>query len=116
MPWWFLPTVNNVPYVSSESAARAAEWEQRFKLLHESAGVIFVSVWAVPSPAGKGNTYEVRLGLAQQYEQATGLALIKHVLEEEASSGEFDIKAAVFCGSLCAYRDTGAARAGGDPS
>src|SRR5690349_8916600 len=51
-----------IPYVNEVSAERAREWERRFQRLPRDAGVIFISITAVPEIGGDCHVYEVRLG------------------------------------------------------
>jgi hypothetical protein len=99
--WWMVSPVS-VPYVSREAANLAEEWETRFQVLPPQAGVIFVSIRAVPAEGGACRAFWVRLGVATRIEQSTGLSLIKHVLAEEIASGKYEIQGAVYGGVRCA--------------
>lgn len=81
-----------LPWVSDASSLLARSWEQRFCDLPAVAGVIFVGVRPRPSEDGSCRTYEVRLGVSRDIEEATGIALIKHVLAEEIDSGLYEIQ------------------------
>jgi hypothetical protein len=94
--------MNPVPYVS-EKAQEVARWmERRLQEVSRDAGVIFISVKAVPALKGDSINFEVRLGIERRFEEGTGIALIKHVFEEQINGGILNIDAAVFrgvCGS-----------------
>lgn len=85
-------------YVSDEAAERARDWERRFQHLHPSSGILFVSVAPEAAFRGRCSVYYVRIGISHCFEEATGRALIHHVLAEEIESGEYKILAIVFCG------------------
>lgn len=94
-------------YVRDEYNAQAREFEQRFAKLPTTAGVLFVSVRAIPTETGHVKTFEVRLGIARHLEEDTGLTLIKHVLEEEVKKGELLFPARVFRGIACHHAQLG---------
>jgi len=91
--------MGTIPYVSEHSARLAEEWERRFRDLPPSAGVLFVGIKACPELTGESSIYEVRLGICRKYEEATGTALVKHVLGEEINSRKYRIQVAVYRGS-----------------
>lgn len=92
-------------YVNELSRHLALGMEQRFQRLPPSAGVLFVSVRAVPESDGVAKSFEVRLGINRLFEEETGLALIKRVLEPEIAEKKFSISASVYRGVLGAARD-----------
>jgi hypothetical protein len=108
--------MHELDYVSDEAAERAREWERRFQQLPPSAGVLFVSVAASPAPRGECRTYEVRLGIQRGFEEATGIALIRHVLAAEIESGRFQIRGAAYRGVAGAARSEDHPRPGSHPS
>jgi hypothetical protein len=106
----------SVPYVDAESVSVAADWESRFQMLSPSAGVLFVSVKPTPVEGGRCQSFEVRLGISRTMEESTGLSLIKHVLEAEIASGQYEIQGAVYRGSPGAARTHPRAPARASPS
>jgi hypothetical protein len=87
-----------VPYVSETAAEKARELESRFLTLPPEAGVLFVAIHAVPALGGKTEEFDVRLGISRQFEEGTGLAIIKKVLEDDLASGDIRVSAAVYRG------------------
>ena len=87
-----------IPYVN-DKAQHVARWmESRLQEVNEAAGIIFVSVKAVPMDKGNSVVFEVRLGIDRKHEEDTALSVIKHVFREEISKGVLNINAAVFRG------------------
>lgn len=87
-------------YVNESSLDLAKEMEKRFTTLHPTAGVLFIGVRAVPVPGGKSKTFEVRLGIQRKFDEGTGMAIIKKVLEKELlQSSGYTILASVYRGS-----------------
>lgn len=93
-------------YVSEEAVAQAKGMERKFQLLKPEAGVIFVSVRAVPTTDGRCRYFEVRLGMTKRIGESTGRSLVKHVLDEEIDSG-LTILANVYSGICGAAHDAG---------
>lgn len=89
--------MDEIPYVSPDAHETARKMELKFTGLAPDAGVIFISVVAVPAPGGRSKQFEVRLGLSRQYEISTGLALIRKILESEIESG-LELSASVYRG------------------
>jgi hypothetical protein len=82
------------PYIDEVSAERAQEWERRFQQLPPDAGVIFISITAVPELGGDCHAYEVRLGINREFKgTANGILIVQHVLAEEIASGRYRIHA-----------------------
>lgn len=83
--------MKEIKFVSEGSAATAREFERRFQLLPPQAGIIFISIKAVPEFKGLCDKFEIVLGLtrSQAIAQSTGMALIEKVLEREFSENIF---------------------------
>lgn len=79
-------------YVSEEAAAKAREFERRFQALPSSAGIIFVSVAAVPVEGGQTSTFDVLLGMTTAFEPQLGESLVKRVLEEEIEKKQITLR------------------------
>lgn len=93
-------------YVSEESIAQAKAMERKFQFLKREAGVIFVSVKAVPTTDGRCKTFEVRLGVTRQIGESTGRSLVRYVLLAEIDRG-LTILANVYPGICGAAHDAG---------
>lgn len=92
-------------YVSANAAFFAREFEQRFQKLPAKAGIIFVSVDAVPAPEGKTTSFHIRLGITKNLTEDVGWALIQTVLRDEIKNGVAKITASVFVGFSGACSD-----------
>jgi hypothetical protein len=95
-----------VRYVSAETHRKAREMERLFAALPPQAGVLFVSIRPDPTEDGKGESFFLRLGIARRFEEETGLALVKKVLQEELRQG-LRIRVGVHRGISGACRDDG---------
>ena len=104
--------MKSVPYVSEQAQDIARQMERRLQAVSSQAGIIFVSVKAIPEHKGRSLRYEVRLGIDRKFEEATGVAIIKHVFEDEIKSGSVRIDAAVYRGIRGAAINTGDEEAG----
>jgi hypothetical protein len=80
--------------------------EGKFASLPSQAGILFISVQPQPEEDGKSIEFFVRLGLSRQFEEGTGKALIKKILEDEIRAG-LRIFSAVYRGVSGACRDYG---------
>ena len=89
--------MSDVPYVNEEAVLRAQELEKKFLKLPPESGVLFISVRPIPTPGGRTKEFDVRLGISRRYEEGTGMAIIKKVLEDDLKGG-LDISAAVYRG------------------
>jgi hypothetical protein len=76
-----------VPYVSEEAVKQARVFEARLQALPSQAGVLFVSVKAVPVVGGKATSFHVELGLSKTVGEGVGIPLVKKVFEEEIEAG-----------------------------
>jgi len=83
--------------------------EQRLGELPPEAGVLFVSVSALPEPGGVPKAFAVRLGIERKFAPEFGTALVRHYLGEELTSGSYEIRTEIFRG-----RAGRAARADGE--
>jgi hypothetical protein len=108
--------MNPVPYVD-EKANEIARWmERRLQEVSPLAGIIFVSVKAVPVLKGNSNAFEVRLGLDREMEEGTGVAVIQNTFKEQIQQGLVTINAAVFRGIRGAASNAGDEEAHPNPS
>lgn len=103
--------MESVPYVSDSAGALAREFEARFKKLPPIAGVMFVSVSAVPIVGGNTNSFQVILGMARWLTESAGLGLVQQLLSDELSRGTVRVTAKVILGTIGACRDESAASA-----
>lgn len=74
-------------YVNEKSAAVAREYEKRLQALPASAGIIFVSVAAIPVEGGNTIFFDVSLGITKDFDPSLGVSLVKSVFDDEVSSG-----------------------------
>jgi hypothetical protein len=105
------PTPSNaflasVEFVNDEADKRARAMERKFSILPANAGVLFVSIKAMPSSSGGGAEFHVRLGIARHLTEDTGRSLIRKVLEAERFAG-LKMFVAVYRGVSGACRDDG---------
>jgi hypothetical protein len=96
--WWFAVPVNEVPYVNTDSAARAREWERRLQAVPGAAGFLFIGVTPLPELGGESSVYEVRVGVRRGNDPETVRAVIKHTLTFEFECGAYTIRSAVYAG------------------
>lgn len=96
--------MTEVSYVSEVDHARAREMESRLAALPSEAGVLFISVTAVPGPEGVAPCFEVRLGMQRRFDESTGIGLIKKIFEKEIKDG-MNIAASVHRGISGASRE-----------
>lgn len=101
-------------FVSEEAAKAAREMERKFQLLPPEAGILFVSAEPQPEEGGKVREFIIRLGLSRQFEESTGRAIMKKVLEDELK--KFKLFLGVYRGVSGASRDEGTTRPGPLPS
>lgn len=94
-----------IPYVSANAASFAKVFESRFQKLPPIAGVIFVSVDAIPAPNGKTTQFLIRLGISKNLSEDVGWALIQQVMKDEIASGVMTITGSVHVGYAGACRD-----------
>lgn len=95
-------------YVSEGSAYMASEFARRLQELPASAGIIFVSVSAVPVEGGQTMTFDVCLGMSQQFDPSLGASLTKKVFEKELEKRLIEIRTvSVFSGVSGAAVDRG---------
>lgn len=94
-------------YVSEDAAQVVKYLEKKFQSVSELAGVIFISVQAVPAPKGEVDSYIVRLGISKKFEEATGMALLKSVLHDEIERKAFNLSASIYRGVSGAASDKG---------
>ena len=74
-------------YVSEESNQQARSFEKRFQQLRPDAGILFVSVKAVPCANGECRAFEVRLGVTRQVGALAGAALCRFIMRQEIDRG-----------------------------
>lgn len=104
-------------YVGEEALKVVEYIETKLKSLPPQAGIIFVAVKAVPAPKGEVKSFEIRLGMMKQFEEATGMEIIKSLFKEEIEKGSFGLLASVFRGVPgAAAHDKGHAGAHSRPS
>lgn len=89
--------MNEIKYVSQDALEASIEMEHKLQKFPAQAGIIFISVKAVPALEGKVTTYEVRLGINKAIGEAAGSALITDALKDWISLG-VRINAAVYTG------------------
>ncbi len=107
--------MTEIPYVSDKANAVARWMEKRLQEAAPSAGILFVSVRAVPVKGGKATAFDIRLGIVRSLEERTGMILIEHLFREEIKAG-IAINAAVYRGVRGAARDESDATPHPDPS
>ena len=98
-------------FVKDEANQRAMAMELKLSSLPPSAGVLFVSVKAVPSTNGGGVEFHVRLGISRKFTEETGRGLLRKVLEIERFGG-LKLFTAVYRGVSGACRDDGTTTTG----
>lgn len=74
-------------YVSEVSAATARWYAKRLQDLPAEAGIIFVSVAAIPVDNGLSNVFDVTLGMTQGFDPSLGVSLVKKVFDAEIKNG-----------------------------
>lgn len=89
--------MSDTPYVNDASFNLARKMELKLQSLPPEAGLIFVGVDPEPAPRGVATKFFVRVGVERKFEEGTGIALVKSVLEEEITSG-LSITAVVYRG------------------
>ena len=89
-------------YVGEVTAAKARGFEKRLQHLSTEAGVLFVSVKAVPCADGISDTFEVRLGVRRSIE--AGVPLVQFTFREEIGQG-LNFLVSVYQGVSGAARD-----------
>ena len=94
-------------YVGEPATQVVKYIEKKFQSVHEAAGILFVSVSAVPAPEGKVTDYVIRLGISKKFEEGTGMALVKSVLNDEIERKAFNISVAIYRGVSGAASDQG---------
>ena len=94
----------SMDYVSDASGEQARVIEKKLQELRPEAGILFVSVRAVPCSMGKCDTFEVRLGVTKQTGESTGRALVRWALHEEIEVKRLSILANVYPGISGAAR------------
>lgn len=72
-------------YVSAPAAAQARAFERRLQKLSPDAGILFLSVRAVPSEDGDSKAFEVRLGVRKS--MMAGVALVQFTFRDEIDRG-----------------------------
>jgi hypothetical protein len=92
-------------YVSEEAKKVVEYIESRLRILPPAAGILFISVKAVPAPKGEVKAYEVRMGISKNFDEETGMAVIKTVFHKEIEEGAFTLLASVFRGIPGAAND-----------
>jgi hypothetical protein len=101
----------------SEDAKKVVEYiESRLRILPPAAGILFISVQAVPAPRGEVTTFEVRIGMSKNFDEETGMAIIKTVFQKEIESNVFVLHASVYRGIPGAASDKGHEGAHSRPS
>ena len=70
-------------YVSDKAASWARELSQRFRDLPEGAGILFISVRAVPVEDGNSKAIDICLGMEQHLDHKLGISIVQKVLEKE---------------------------------
>lgn len=105
-----------VPFVTKESAKKARDFERRFQLVRGDAGIVFVSVQAMPVIRGVSTEFRVILGISRKWNESVGWALIQQVLHEEIKTGAITITGSVFTGVSGACRDESAEGAHPSPA
>jgi hypothetical protein len=94
-------------YVSEAAKTQARAMERKFQFLKPDAGLIFISVQAVPAESGRCRVFEVRLGVTRQIGESTGKSLVRYVLQEEMETRDIVIRASVYPGISGAAHDAG---------
>lgn len=102
VPVW---AMNPVSYVSANAHAFARMFEDRFQKLPPNAGVIFVSVKAIPAPGGNVTEFEIRLGISKNLTEDIGWSLIQYVMKDEIAAKVITIRGSVYLGFSGACRD-----------
>lgn len=74
-------------YVADEISVQARSFEKRLQRLSPDAGILFISVKAVPHERGNSKAFEVRLGISKGVGERAGVALVRHVFREEIERG-----------------------------
>lgn len=105
----------SVPYVNERVAAMIAEIENRFRSLPPNAGVLFVSVGAVPVEGGNSPELWVRLGLTKNLSRDVGELIVQKVLENELASN-LKVRTVVYLGVPGAAHDSSDARTDSSPA
>ena len=79
----------STPYVNEQAAADVREIERRILNRSQRAGIIFISVTAVPAENGNSHTFYVRLGLDKNlnFNAMTSDLFIRTVFKEEIEHG-----------------------------
>lgn len=88
----------DTPYVSLDAAWRAKEFEDRFLKLPPGAGVLFVSVEAMPIVGGDSKIYEIKLGLSRWHDGSAGKHIIQQVMQKELAERQYEIRGTTFRG------------------
>ncbi len=94
----------------------AREFEKRFQALKEEAGIIFVSVDAVPAVKGLCTEFKILLGISKKHNASVGWAIIRHWMRNEIQAGTITITGSVFTGVSGACRDESAEGANPSPA
>lgn len=93
-----------IAYVNERAAKTVVEIEEKFRRLHPSVGVIFISVSAVPVEGGESSEFIIRLGLQRKLSVGAGEAIIQSTLRKELSAG-MKVLSAIYLGVSGAFCD-----------
>lgn len=89
--------MTEIKYVSQDALEVSLQMERQLQSFPAQAGIIFVSVKAIPELEGKVTTYEVRLGMSKTVGEAAGSALLNEALGDWVLLG-VKINAAIYTG------------------
>lgn len=103
-------------YVGDTAATQAKSFSKRLQRISPDAGILFISVRAVPTKDGNSKTFEVRLGVTKGVGERAAIALTQFTFKEEIERGlKFNVSA--YEGVSGAARDNdGDEEAGPTPS
>lgn len=93
-----------IEYVQDQYAKKAREMEEVLAKLPPEAGIVFVSVKALPDKFGQSKGYTVTVGVSRKFDPATGIAIAKRVLADYVL-GSSSLLVNAFCGSPGSCRD-----------
>jgi hypothetical protein len=74
-------------YVGDAAGVQAKSFEKRLQGLKPEAGILFVSVKAVPTKDGNCKSFEVRLGVHRGIGESAGVALVRFTFRDEIERG-----------------------------
>jgi len=77
----------SVSYVNEKAASRVADMERKLLRLSSGAGILFISVSAVPEETGDSKVFFVRLGLIKSLTKDAGDHMVRTALAEDIARG-----------------------------